>query len=365
MTPTQESALLDATAKGLDDDIRSAFQDLIQLIRDGTDPRDAVAQVMDAFSKDFGDLLSTALSGVISASVGSADALALEVGPVQLSARLYAQSQTVAQVVAGIADKHVKGFADARALALQLFEGYNFRPPDAEPLQFRPGAAGIPKYLSEALLSDSGMQGEMAKAFARLQVDNLSSQALRAAYAQVLDALDTLQAGKGAALLEKRLRTAFYERMRYFANRIAQTEIHRAYLKREARIIVEDDEIEFVQIRRNPTSSNVCICSLFAGRDRYGMGKGVYPKRAAPVPPFHPHCRCVLSPRLDLTGRRERPADPEADRYFLHSLGAPMAARVVGSEAKLNMAMMSGDAAGVFNASVPDAYKVKTVAQVV
>ena len=364
MTPDQERALLDATAKGLDDDLRKAYQELIQLIRSGVPPRDAVNQVMESFSKEYAQLLSDAFSGVLAMSIGTEAALAMEVGTVQLSAKLYAQSMNVGQIVQGLADKHLKGFSDARALALQLFEGYGFRPPDAEPLQFNPSNPALPKYLREALLSDSGMQGQMTKAFSKLQVDGLKSEALRAAYAQVLDALDKVQQGAGQDLLDKRLKIAFFERMRYFANRIVQTEIHKAYMKREAQLLMDDEEVEFVQIRRNPTSDSTCICTLYAGRDRFGMGKGVYPKRAAPVPPFHPHCRCVLSPRLDLTGKKAKPENPESDRYFLHSLGAPMAAQVVGSQDKLERVLRSGDATQVYNAGMPSAYQVQTVGQV-
>ncbi|MBP8183013.1 MAG: hypothetical protein KAX88_02820, partial [Rhodoferax sp.] len=82
MTPTQERALLDATAKGLDDDLRKAYQDLIQLIRSGMAPRDAVNQVMESFSKEYAQLLSTAFSGVMAMSIGTEAALAMEVGAV-------------------------------------------------------------------------------------------------------------------------------------------------------------------------------------------------------------------------------------------------------------------------------------------
>ena len=364
MTPNQERALLDATAKGLDDDLRKAYQTLIQFIRDGMAPRDAVQQVMESFSKEYAQLLSTALSGVLAMSVGTEAALVLEVGTVQLSAKLYAQSQNVSTLVQSIADKHMKGFADARALALRLFEGYGFRDPAAEPLQIKPTNPALPKYLREALLSDSGIQGQMSRAFARLQADKLKTEALRAAYLQVLDAIDGIESGAGSKLLEKRLKTAFYERVRYFANRIAQTEVHRAYIQREAKIIMDDAEVEYVQIRRRPNADSVCICTLYAGRDRYGLGPGVYPKRLAPVPGFHPFCRCVLSPRLDLTGRTAKPENPESDRYFLHSLGAPMAAQVVGSQDKLERVLRSGDATGVYNAGIPPVYQVKPLGQV-
>lgn len=365
MTPEQERALIEATTAGLDDDLRDAYQELLALIRAGTPPRDAVAQVVASFAQDTAAAMSQAFSAMLSLSVGSASAIALDVSTVQLSQRLYTQGTEVSAVVQSIVDKQLKGFMDARALALELFEGYSFRAPGAEPLQFNPSNPALPKYLREALLADSGMQGDIAKAFAKLQVDNLGTGPLRAAYADVLRALDGLEGGAGQALLDKKLKTAFYERMRYFANRIVRTELHRAYELREAQIIMDDPDIQYVQIRRNPASDSVCICSLIAGRDRYGLGPGVYPKALAPVPPSHPHCLCVLSPRLDLTGKKAKPEDPDADRYFLSRVGESMSARIVGSQDKLARVMAGADATDIYNATTPPAYRVKVVGEVV
>ena len=55
----------------------------------------------------------------------------------------------------------------------------------------------------------------------------------KAAY---LQALDALEAGAGANRLKRLMRTAWYERNRYFANRIAQTELHRAYANQVAAV---------------------------------------------------------------------------------------------------------------------------------
>ncbi|MEY2654299.1 MAG: hypothetical protein RLZZ524_1327, partial [Pseudomonadota bacterium] len=250
MTPAQELALLQATVAGLDDALREAYVELIQLIRDGTPPRDAVQQVMDSFTGEMAETMATALSGILQQSVGSADVMAMQVGAVQLSGKLYAEAAMAGVVVQDVVRRHVAGFADARRLALALFEGYGFRDPDAEPLQFNHRNPRLPQYLREALLTDDGMAATMQRAFARIQVDGLATGPLRAAYSELLDAIDALEAGKGQALLERRLEVAFFERMRYFASRIAQTELHRAYMKREAVILMEDTDLEFVQIRR-------------------------------------------------------------------------------------------------------------------
>jgi hypothetical protein len=204
------------------------------------------------------------------------------------------------------------------------------------------------------------MRDGLERALARMQVDNLSTPALKAAYSEALAALDALEGGAGTKLLEKRLEVAFFERMRYFAARIARTELHRAYSDAEALRLMLDADVEFIQIRRTP-GGGVCICSLMTGRDLYGLGPGVYPKALAPRPPFHPHCRCVMSPRLDLTGKKAKEVNPDGDRYFLQRLDAPIAARIMGSQAKRDMVLRGTSAETVANSGRDPQYFIRTV----
>lgn len=363
MTPAEERALVDAAAAGVDAEVRDAYRELVDLIRNGAAPRDAVQQVMESFQGQYAAIMAEALSAIVGQSVGAASIVALEVGGVALSRHLYSQAQTVSAEVQGLVERHVAGFQDARTLALRLFEGYGFRQPGEEPLQFNRRNDTLPRYMREALLTDDDLAGQLQRMMARLQVDNLSTDALRAAYADVLRALDALEDGAGRKVLDKRIEVAFYERMRYFSVRIARTELHRAYAEREARLLLDDDDVEYVQIRRAP-GGEACICSLFAGRDLYGLGPGVYPKRNAPLPPFHPHCRCVTSPRLDLTGRKAGERDPEGDRYFLRSLDGPLAARVVGSRGKLDAVLKGQSPESIVNSGRDPLYHVRTVGMV-
>jgi hypothetical protein len=363
VTPEQERALLEATAAGLDDALREAYREIVDLIAAGVVPREAVQSVMDSFRGEMAQTMATALSGILGEAVGTASVLALEVGAVRLSNRVYGEAQIVGEIVQGLVQRHTQGFLDARRLALELFEGYSFREPDAEPLQISPRNPRLPKYLREALLVDDKVLDGMRRAFAGLQVDNLSTPALRAAYQGVLEALDALQAGAGSALLEKRLEVAFYERMRYFAARIARTELHRAYAEREALMLLDDPDVEFVQVRRAPGRGAPCICALFAGRDLYGLGPGVYPKAVAPRPPFHPFCMCVNSPRLDLTGRTAQPRDAAGDAYFLNRLDPSIAARVMGSQGKRDAVLRGLTPEQVVNAGRDPAYRVATVGE--
>ena len=361
MTPEQEQALLEATVAGLDDDLRDGFRDLVALIANGTAPRDAVQAVMEAFTGDMAQTMAAAMSGILGTAVGTEAILALEVGAVQLSRRLYAETTASGELVQGVVQRHVNGFTDARRLALELFEGYGFRAPGAEPLQISPGNPKLPQYLRDALLSDDGVLADMKRAFARIQVDNLATDALRAAYSELLEAIDAAQAGSGAALLEKRLEVAWFERVRYFASRVARTELHRAYAEREALLLMDDADVEFIQVRRAPGRGGPCICLLFTGRDLYGLGPGVYPKALAPRPPFHPFCMCVNSPRLDLTGASAKERDPGADAYFLNRLDPSISARVMGSQGKRDAVLRGMTPEQVVNSTRDPLYHVKTV----
>ncbi len=362
MSPDEERSLLDSTSAEIEDAARAAFDRMVQLILGGADPRAAAMDVVVEFQADFGDALAAALSVILGQSIGTAAVLELQVGAVRLSSRLYAEAQVVSTDVANIVQRHVRGFVDARRLALELFEGYTFRAPDAEPLQFNPRNDKLPKYLREAL-ADTGVADSMARAFAQLQVSGLSTPALQAAYADVLRAIDAIEAGpKAQARLNKRLEVAWYERMRFFATRIARTELHRAYMDREAQLLMLDTDVEYLQVRRAPGRQEPCICALFTGRDQYGLGPGVYPKAVAPRPGFHPFCMCVLAPRLDLTGRKAKERDDAADVSFLARAGETVAARIMGSQARRDQVLRGASAEEVVNAGRDPAYRVRTVA---
>jgi hypothetical protein len=285
----------------------------------------------------------------------------MTIGTVTLSQALYVNTEALATTVQGIVQRHVDGFTDARALAFELYEGYGFRP--FEVLEFNPQNPLLPKYLREALLPD--LASEFEAAFARIQVDNLTTAELKAAYRQVLAAIDAIKDGAGDDLLMRRLRVAFEEKARYLVKRIAQTELHRAFAERQAKELMQDEDVEWVQWRMSATHPREDICDFFAGVDRYGKGKGIYPKAAAPVPTAHPFCRCVLAPRLDLTGSAAAGvADDGASARYFGGLGEREAARVAGSYAKLQQIIDGADPLEVHNAGIPEAYRVRTVAEV-
>ena len=300
-----------------------AFQEVVRRIRDGQDARDAISAVQAGFNGQYVEMLRQSFSELLQTAVSSGQVREMPIGEVSLSRRLYANAREVSSAAREIIRQHTQAMADARKLALELYEGYGFKE-GGDPLQVK---AKLPKYLREAV-RDAEFGPTYETLLRRIQTTQIKTEALKVSYLQVLDAAVE---GAGSRRLERALRVAHYERNRYFANRIAQTELHRADTDRRGAEIMADDELEVVQIVLSSTHPRADICDLHAGVDKFGLGPGCYPKARAPKPPFHPFCRCLLRKRYDLTARLARERDA-AERQWLEQRDD--AHRIVGSRQK-------------------------------
>lgn len=338
---------------------QAAYERTLALIAQGEDPRAAVAAVLASFQGQYAGLLADAFSQVLQRSVLPGEVLALPVGDVALSERLYAHTRQTGNEVAAIVRQHAQGLQQSRALALQLYDGYSAQDGVKRPLE---GAARaqLPAALRE-LTREPGPRQSLQQIYTQLQqqAGRIKSEALKAGYMETLQAW---QRGAGQAVLEKRLWVAEREKTRYMANRIAQTELARAHQDQVAAGFMADERIEVVQVRLNPRHPLPDICDLHARADLFGLGPGIYPKTRAPKPPFHPHCFCRLSSRPDLSAQlaRER---PEAVRAYLKTLEPAQAARVLGSRERLDAVMNGGDWEQVTQASVRPEYRLKRVGE--
>ena len=103
-------------------------------------------------------------------------------------------------------------------------------------------------------------------------------------------------------------------------------------------------------------------CDLHARTDAYGLGAGMYPKGAAPMPPFHPHCFCKLStrPELDVAGARPR---PDGVREYLRGLPPAEAARILGNRERLDAVLNGADWEGVTQASIAPEHRLRRVSE--
>jgi hypothetical protein len=127
-----------------------------------------------------------------------------------------------------------------------------------------------------------------------------------------------------------------------------------------ARELMADDGVQVVQVVLSATHPAPDQCDYFALANRYGLGPGCYPKAVTPRPPFHPHCRCYLRQRGDLSATHAR-EDPAAARTFLSRLDPKDAARVAGSRAKRDEMLKGTAPETIWNAKRPEAYKIGRV----
>ncbi len=317
---------------------QQAFDELLARIAAGEVSRDAIAEIQARFSGRYAKNLAKAFSSLLGQFVGVDQVRALPIGKVKLSGRLYQNANEVTADVRRTIVNHAKGMQDARALALQIFEGYGFKG-GADPLKVK---AGLPKYLAEAM--QDAEFGTAYKVLARrIGATVVKTEALKAAY---LGALEEVIKGPGNNRLERALKIAQFERNRYFANRIAQTELHRADTDRIASNVMADAELEVVQIVLSSTHPKDDICDLHAKVDKWELGPGCYPKALAPKPPFHPFCRCLLRKRFDLSGKGAREV-PGADAAFLRDHGR--GGLVMGSRANLEQVLGGRPVENVLN----------------
>jgi len=335
LTPEEHEANLAATAAAILDAVRRAFAALLADISAGVPARDAVGRAFASYQGAFEQAFQSALSQEMADFATVPPVGELRVGELSLSDRLYQQSRQTSAAVEQIIRTHTRGLIAARQLALEIYDGY------AGPSALRV-KAGLPKYIKEAFLQVLPSRPVAVK-----------TEALRAAYSQLLDAIDA-QAG-----LQQALRVAWLERNRYFATRIAYTELHRVWADQYATRLTSDDQLQIVEYRMSGKHPRADICDVWARVDLYGLGPGLYPKSKAPMTPLHPFCMCRLVPRYDVTGAgRYRPA---AIRAWLSKLPRGEAAAIAGSRERLARVLDGEPLVSVFNSGKDPLYRFKTV----
>lgn len=339
--PTSENITGEAQALALAVERRAqqAYEELLAKLDEGVDPRIAIAQVQKSFDGEFAGELAAAFSTVLQLSVSVGSVLAMPVGEVVLSRRLWALNGEMVNQVSGLIRQHAQGLQSAQTLARQLYDGYNPIDGVQRPLE---GAARakLPKAL-QALTSTPQTRESLARVLEQGQqlAARLKSETLKAGY---LEAVQAWVDGEGKQALAQRLWVAQREKNRYTADRIAQTELARAHQAKVGQEFMADGSISVVQVRINPAHPVTDICDLHARADLFGLGAGCYPKAKAPRPPFHPHCWCRLSSRPDLMAGADTAERKGAVQAYLKTLSSYEAARVMGSKERLLDVMQRG-----------------------
>lgn len=325
----------------------------------GADARQAINEAQAGFSGGFAQRLAEAFSMLLQRSIGVGEVRALPVGDITLARRLYLHNVTTAAEVTAVVREHAKGLTQARTLARELYDGYNPRDGITRPLE---GAvrAKLPKALRE-LTADPAARESLTAVMTRMQeqAKRLRTEPLKAAY---LDAIKAWERGAGTEALKRRLEVAQREKNRFVADRIARTELARAHQAKVGREILDDDLTTVVRVRLSGAHPRVDICDMIAKADLHGLGPGCYPKRLAPVPPFHPFCLCALKPRPSLDAADAQQA-LFAEQRFLRSLPAADAARVMGSAARAQQVLNGASVESIYNSMRDPAYRMRRLGE--
>jgi len=324
------------------------------------DPRAVIQAAQLEFGGGFADALAEAFSQLLQRSIGTEELRAMPVGDITLARSLYLHRvQTQAEVTA-LVREHAKGVHQARELSLALYDGYSPQDGIRRPLEGR-ARAELPQAL-RSLTDDPDARRTLTalQVQGQQQAARLKTQALRAAYSEAFDAWE-----RGASLeaVQRKLQNAMREKNRFYADRIAQTELQRAHQAQVARELMDDVDTTVVQVRIDPSHPREDICDLHARADLWGLGPGNYPKEMAPRPPFHPFCRCRLRSRPSLDARNATKA-PNGEAAYLQALGEARAAQVMGSAERAERIMRGEPLETVVNQGKARAYRLARVGDV-
>ena len=232
-----------------------------------------------------------------------------------LSERTTHASILVRELVARTISEQIKKSATYRQASLAIFDGY--REGGIIPVQ------NLPKFLRELTQIARRVDIPRAEMMATLkpirrQIEKGTTAGMRAAYSQLVEALEM----QDAKALNKAIYVATQERTRYFADRIARTEMARAY--QDGFLLRWDNNEDCVayQWKLSGRHPRYDICDLYAKANLYGMGAGVFPKDKVPRLPAHPHCMCFLKPVIRGMMDNETPIDriEEGGREYLDSV---------------------------------------------
>ena len=221
----------------------------------------------------------------------------------------------VRELVARTISEQIKRSATYRQASLAIFDGY--QEAGIIPTQ------SLPKFLQDLtqVARRAGVsRGEILAALKpiRRQIAKGTTAGMRAAYSQLVDALED----QNEKALNKAIYAATQERTRYFADRIARTEMARAYQDGFLLKWDNNDDCIAYQWRLSGRHPRYDICDLYAKANLYGMGPGIFPKDKVPRLPAHPHCMCFLKPVIRGMINNEEPIDriEEGGREYLDSV---------------------------------------------
>lgn len=223
----------------------------------------------------------------------------------KLSEKLHGASQSMRNNIIDTLQEQMRKNRAWTDAARALYEGYEA---NSDILRKQ----DIPEYLKTVLRATGG--DKKAVRAEQKAIDNIvrmgkrgaPNKALKTAYTELLL---RVQDGTEKQIV-KACRVAMEEKARYVAERIARTEMARAWADGFWAQVQADNDVVAVQFKLSTRHPFFDICDMFAKADMFGLGAGVFPKNKIPAIPVHPHCLCryteLYEGELDMSKQHEQ-----------------------------------------------------------
>ncbi len=149
------------------------------------------------------------------------------------------------------------------------------------------------------LINDPEAQQRWTAAVSHVEehILQLAETSSRAAAGRVLEQIKKAVDKGSEELMDKAVRWWVYDKQLYHLKRIARTEMTTAGHRAIIASTVDDEDIIGYQWRLSSSHPRADICDYYASIEM-GLGKGVWSKEAVPGHKAHPHCMCLLVPRV-------------------------------------------------------------------
>lgn len=328
-----------------DKTIKAFEKEIKRLLKEGKTAKEAVKEaykeypVMKTLEKELQKQLEEAMKRGAGEEIpinAIHDALSLVWSPdnLTLSERTTKGSKEITAQAASIIAEAIKKGKSVQKTALALFDGYGYG--HVLPTQ------DIPEFMKK--LSEIGKltdyKGQTFRKTLRdveRQLKRVNVQGMKIAYRKVKEAIETGNEKK----INKAVYVATQERTRYFARRIARTELARAYGDGAMAKWENDGDCVAFQWKLSTGHPFCDICDLYANADLYGMGKGIFPKDKVPTLPVHPNCMCHLRPVMSgsklLKSETPKARIEEGGREWFAKQSLPNRQRILGVYGEKNV----------------------------
>jgi len=142
-----------------------------------------------------------------------------------------------------------------------------------------------------------------AVAEAEYRITTLSKTGSRTAAEQVVKQIKLAVQNGSEELADKAVKWWMYDKQLYHLKRIARTEMATTLHQAVIASTKDDETVIGYQWRLSSSHPVSDVCDYYANIE-IGLGKGVFTKETVPNMKAHPHCMCIIQPRVTAIKKR-------------------------------------------------------------